>query len=247
MTKREINLNAKLFPPQKTKHGGEIPFSLTTKRQAYELLDEIRENNVRRMVLLFQSAEQKRYLETVLLGAPARGKKWEKPEPPELDVYHMDTEWYEYQPANEDEECLLPINVKAAGDDYRVEILSHRASTIKAETWEWVVPGYLPKGAEVHLFAGKGRGKTKVCNYFNKLANDQGLRVIRFNMEDHEASIFKPTMYAAGCNLELTEVVDRAAMASKDGHQSSTSGTFRSLSTLPRWKSSLRSLVMWGW
>ena len=56
---------------------------------------------------------------------------------------------------------------------YTVEIVSHRASTIKSETWEWIVPGYLPKGAEVHLFAGKGRGKTKVCNYFNKLANNQ--------------------------------------------------------------------------
>ena len=109
---------------------------------------------------------------------------------------------------------------------YKIEICSHRASTIKSETWEWVVTGYLPKGAEVHLFAGKGRGKTKVCNYFNKLANDQGMRVIRFDMEDHEASILKPTMYAAGCNLELTEVVDRAALASKDGKQMPTSIDF---------------------
>jgi len=119
-----------------------------------------------------------------------------------------------------------PIYVEKTDGAYKVEIVSHRASTIKSETWEWIVPGYLPKGAEVHLFAGKGRGKTKVCNYFNKLANDQGLRVIRFNMEDHEASILKPNMHAAGCNLELTEVVDRAALASKDGKQLPTTIDF---------------------
>jgi hypothetical protein len=119
-----------------------------------------------------------------------------------------------------------PIYVEKADGAYKVEIVSHRASTIKSETWEWIIPGYLPKGAEVHLFAGKGRGKTKVCNYFNKLANDQGLRVIRFNMEDHEASILKPNMHAVGCNLELTEVVDRAALASKDGRQLPTSIEF---------------------
>jgi len=96
---------------------------------------------------------------------------------------------------------------------YKIEITSHKASTIKSETWEWVVTGYLPKGAEVYFFASKGRGKTKVCNYFNKLANDQGLRVIRFNMEDHEASILKPNLYASGCNLDLTEVVDRTVFA----------------------------------
>ena len=108
---------------------------------------------------------------------------------------------------------------QSTNNAYKVEIVSHKASTIKSETWEWIVPGYLPKGAEVHLFAGKGRGKTKVCNYFNKLANEQGMRVVRFNMEDHEASILKPTMHAAGCNLELTEVVDRAAIALKDGNR----------------------------
>ncbi len=110
---------------------------------------------------------------------------------------------------------------------YRVEITTHRAGTAKAEPLEWLVKGYLPKGTEVYLFASKGRGKTKVCNYFNKLVNDQGLRVIRFNMEDHEASIFKPTAYAAGCNLDdLTEVVDRSALAIKDGRQMQTSIDF---------------------
>jgi hypothetical protein len=132
-----------------------------------------------------------------------------------------------------------PIYVAKTDGAYKVEIVSHRASTIKSETWEWIVPGYLPKGAEVHLFAGKGRGKTKVCNYFNKLANDQRLRVIRFNMEDHEASILKPTMYAAGCNLELTEVVDRAALASKDGTQMPTSIDF----SKPEFVNALEELV----
>jgi len=132
-----------------------------------------------------------------------------------------------------------PIYVEKADGAYKVEIVSHRASTIKSETWEWIVAGYLPKGAEVHLFAGKGRGKTKVCNYFNKLTNDQGLRVIRFNMEDHEASILKPTMYAAGCNLELTEVVDRAALASKDGKQLPTAIDF----SQPEFVTALEELV----
>jgi nitroreductase len=132
-----------------------------------------------------------------------------------------------------------PKPIYEAKVGYKVEILSHRASTIKSETWEWVVIGYLPKGAEVHLFAGKGRGKTKVCNYFNKLANDQGMRVVRFNMEDHEASILKPTLHAAGCNLELTEVVDRAALASLDGHQMSTSIDF----SKPEFVAALEELV----
>ena len=132
-----------------------------------------------------------------------------------------------------------PIYEEKPDGAYRVEIVSHCASTIKSETWEWIVAGYLPKGAEVHLFAGKGRGKTKVCNYFNKLANDQGLRVIRFNMEDHEASILKPTMYASGCNLELTEVVDRAALASKDGKQMQTSIDF----SQPEFVAALEELV----
>jgi hypothetical protein len=109
---------------------------------------------------------------------------------------------------------------------YKVTITSRRASTIKSKTWAWVIPGYLPKGAEVYLFASKGRGKTKVCTHFNKLANDLGMRVIRFNMEDHEETILKPNLYAAGCNLELTEVVDRTALASKDGKQMQTSIDF---------------------
>ena len=100
---------------------------------------------------------------------------------------------------------------------YKVTITSHKASTIKSEVFDWIIKGYLPKGAEVHFFAPKGRGKTKICNHWNKLANDQGIRVVRFNMEDHEGAILKPSLYAAGCNLELTEVVDRSALVSKDG------------------------------
>src|SRR5580704_5480154 len=140
--------------------------------------------------------------------------------------------------AEDQEPYPKPIYV-AEKDAYKVKIVTHRANTIRSETWEWVVSGYLPKGAEVHLFAGKGRGKTKVCNYFNKLANDQGMRVIRFNMEDHEGSILKPTMYAAGCNLELTEVVDRAALGTKDGQQMRTSVDF----SKPECVAALRELI----
>jgi hypothetical protein len=104
---REITLDIEGFEAKETKRGGEIPFSLSTKQQAYELLDAIRENDIRRLVLIFQSKEQKRYLDMVLAG---HSNKWQRPEPPELTVYHMDAEWYDYEPQNEDEECITPIN-----------------------------------------------------------------------------------------------------------------------------------------
>ena len=141
VTKSEVKLTIRQLPPKTTTRGGEIPFSLATKEQAYELLDAIRENNVKRLVLLVQSKEQKRYLDTVLSGAPERLKKWEQPAPPELDVYHVDAEWYDYQPQHEDEECLTPIG--GGGVDWRAKCKSF--GQLSTALPKFLVNGLIPE------------------------------------------------------------------------------------------------------
>ena len=98
---------------------------------------------------------------------------------------------------------------QSTNNAYKVEIVSHKASTIKSETWEWIVRVIYRRVLRYISSQAKAEARRRFATYFNKLANEQGMRVVRFNMEDHEASILKPTMHAAGCNLELTEVVDR--------------------------------------
>jgi hypothetical protein len=115
---------------------------------------------------------------------------------------------------------------KQQPEEYSVHILTHTLENVTASTTEWLVEGRLPRGMLAYMFAPKGRGKTKLCNYWNKLVNDQGLRVIRFNMEDSEDKILKPCLHAAGYNVKLTEIADKAAFAVKGDTKLSTSVNF---------------------
>jgi len=109
---------------------------------------------------------------------------------------------------------------------YSVRILSHSLKGVTAKPIEWIVEGRLPRGMLAYMFAPKGVGKTKLCNHWNKLANDQGFRVIRFNMEDSEDTILKPSLHAASYNVELTEVVDKSALMVDGDKQLSTGVNF---------------------
>jgi hypothetical protein len=96
VTKRDAEIDFKIFPPQQTKRG-EVHFSLSTKEQRDELAREIRNSpTIKSLVLILQDEKQKTYLDSL------------KKEFPDLLVYHMDAEWYDYQP-EDDEECLTPI------------------------------------------------------------------------------------------------------------------------------------------
>jgi AAA domain len=115
------------------------------------------------------------------------------------------------------------VEEKKQPRSYSVRLLSHTLKGVTAKPIEWIVEGRLPRGMLAYMFAPKGVGKTKLCNHWNKLANDQGFRVIRFNMEDSEDTILKPTLHAAGYNVELTEVVDKSALL-VDGEKQLSAG-----------------------
>ena len=102
---------------------------------------------------------------------------------------------------------------------YKVTLVSKTYDSIADEALGWLIEDYLPLASEVYLFAPKGRGKTKVCDYFNVLVNNIGKRVLRFNLEDMPSQILKPGLYAAGGNLKLTEWVEPNAKVSKEGQE----------------------------
>ncbi|MGA2358041.1 MAG: AAA family ATPase [Terriglobales bacterium] len=90
-------------------------------------------------------------------------------------------------------------------------------SEIKSRLINWLYRRYLPLGMLVTLFAPKGRGKTKVADYLTSVITtgrnwDDGTpntlgprRVLRFNLEDPAAEVLKPSLFAAGANLDLIE------------------------------------------
>ncbi len=128
---------------------------------------------------------------------------------------------------------------KPSVGDYSVQILTHTLKDVKAVQTTWLVEGRLAKGILTYMFAPKGRGKTKLYNYWNKLVNDQGLRVIRFNMEDSEDKILKPCLQAAGYNVELTEIADKAAIVVQGDKKLSTAVNFSDGASI----AALRNLV----
>jgi hypothetical protein len=110
-------------------------------------------------------------------------------------------------------------NTSADKEPYKVTLSSKPYDVISDEALQWLIEDYLPLASEVYLFAPKGRGKTKVCDYFNVLVNQLGKRVLRFNLEDMPSQILKPGLHAAGGNLKLTEWMEPNAAASKDGKE----------------------------
>ena len=98
-----------------------------------------------------------------------------------------------------------------------VEFKARKVSEIKAEKIAWLLEGLLPKGMLATLFAAKGRGKTKICDWITAEVNKVGGVVLRFNLEDPEAQVLKPGIVAADCVDDLTYVIEREAILTKDG------------------------------
>jgi hypothetical protein len=114
---------------------------------------------------------------------------------------------------------LWDEKLKPEPEPYKVTFSSKPYDVISDEALQWLIEDYLPLASEVYLFAPKGRGKTKVCDYFNVLVNQLGKRVLRFNLEDMPSQILKPGLHAAGGNLKLTEWMEPNAATSKDGKE----------------------------
>jgi hypothetical protein len=112
--------------------------------------------------------------------------------------------------------------------EYRVKITSSPVSKVKDEPIEWApgLEGYVPRKMTTMLNAPKGVGKTKLSNYWTARVNAAGFRVIRFNLEDPGPQVLKPSLFKAGANLDLVEIVDRYATASKDGKEMKTAIDF---------------------
>jgi hypothetical protein len=85
------------------------------------------------------------------------------------------------------------------------ELESEVLDQIESEAIDWIDDGYLPRGMTVTFFAPKGRGKTKICDWFTARATRRGEIVIRFNLEDPVESVLKPALHAAGA--DLTKVI----------------------------------------
>jgi hypothetical protein len=121
---------------------------------------------------------------------------------------------------------------------YRVDLKTTKITDIKARPIEWLYKGYLPKGMLSYFFAQKGRGKTKVCDWFTAhissgrgwpdgTKNELGPRmVLRFNLEDPDDFVLKPTLFALGADLNNVELSDPTALAIVGDEKSDTSVDF---------------------
>ena len=119
-------------------------------------------------------------------------------------------------------------------DGYSIELKSQPLTQIRSEAINWLYKGYLPKGMLMTLFAPKGRGKTKICDYFTSILTtgrnwDDGTpnplgprRVLRFNLEDPVKQVLKPALHAAGANLDNVEYMEPDVVISSDGETSTT-------------------------
>jgi hypothetical protein len=85
------------------------------------------------------------------------------------------------------------------------ELESVTLDEVKSEAIDWLEEGYYPRGMVVTKFAPKGRGKTKISDWFTARATNRGEIVMRLNLEDPVESVLKPALYAAGA--DLTKVV----------------------------------------
>lgn len=109
----------------------------------------------------------------------------------------------------------------------KVCLPSKPISQVKSRPINWLYRGYLPLGMLVTLFAPKGRGKTKVADYFTAVITsgrywDDGTpntmgpkRVLRFNLEDPAAEVLKPGLFAVGANLENVEYPEAQVVVEK--------------------------------
>jgi hypothetical protein len=148
VTTREVRLDLRWFTPEKTKHG-ERSFSLVTFEQAKRLVKEVRESlktpdPIRHLIFYLQDERQKAYLPWVLQQCP------------DLVVYHIDWDWYEYEPTNEDEECLVRLGSDPAA-------LWDTQSEVESEhDLPWVIDGIAHQGESTWVAGLPKVGKTWV-------------------------------------------------------------------------------------
>lgn len=112
---------------------------------------------------------------------------------------------------------------KDAHAAFTVKLASTPFDKIEAKAIDWLFERYLPYGMLVTIFAPKGRGKTKIMDFLSACATTgrgwpggletEPTAVLRFNMEDPEEQILRPSLQAAGANLSLVRFMDRTATA----------------------------------
>jgi hypothetical protein len=211
VTTKDIELeNLKSFDPRTNKMGGEIPFSLARKADAYTLLEELNQDTtIKHLVLVFQSEEQKRFLELVLSGAPQRNKRWEAPE---LTVYHIDCEWYDYQPTDDDEDCLVSL----AGD-WRKETSTF--AELPQEQPKMLVEHLIPEKALTVMAAPSYTGKTHIAievglalatgtNFLEHFKGPVEPVPVIYHVPELHASLFRSFMLRLGAEERLQGRLD---------------------------------------
>ncbi len=101
-------------------------------------------------------------------------------------------------------------------------------SEVKDEPIELVpsIESRIPRKMTSMLNAPKSVSKTKLSIYWTALVTAAGFRAIRFNLEDPGPQVLKPSLFKAGANLHLVEIVDRYATASKDSKEMKTTIDF---------------------
>ena len=150
VSNREVTIDLHWITPEKTKRG-ELSFSLRTFEQAKRLVKTIRESfhskdpgPIRNLVFYAQDENQKTHLPWVLEQCP------------DLVVYHIDAEWYDYEPINEDEECLVPLG----GDP--AEVWDTRTDVENEKDLPFVIKGIAHEGESTWIGALPKVGKTWV-------------------------------------------------------------------------------------
>lgn len=97
---------------------------------------------IRNLIFHLQSEKEKAYLPWVLQQCP------------DLVVYHIDWEWYEYKPTNEDEECLVRL-----GND-PADTWDTQSEVENEEDLPWVIEGIAHVGESTWFGGLPKTGKT---------------------------------------------------------------------------------------
>lgn len=148
VTTKEVRLDLKWITPEKTKRG-ERSFSLLTFEQAKRLVKEVRDSlrtpdPIRNLIFFLQDEPQKLHLPWVLQQCP------------DLVVYHVDWKWYEYEPTNEDEDCLVSLGSDPA------DTWDTQSEVEQEKDLPWVIEGIAHEGESTWFGGLPKAGKTWV-------------------------------------------------------------------------------------
>jgi hypothetical protein len=168
----------------------EIPMSLGNEKHATAIIRTIKKSRtdetailIRAVVFPYPYEEQLKYLPELLEKCP-----W-------LQVFIL---W-----SNDGTKANGLVERVSVGEVKELE--SETLDQIESEAIDWIDDGYLPRAMTVTVFAPKGRGKTKIMDWFTARATKRGETVMRFNLEDPVESVLKPALYAA--DADLTKVI----------------------------------------